>query len=793
MVKSRYLNINILKNKLFQISAFFKKTAKKIWIRKWLRYALISLFSLFLLFHILNKIFPLPALDDYSQIVETESGEIQFATLNSTDKWRFKAELDEITPVLKKTILEKEDKYFYYHYGINPVSVLRASWNNIFKSKRKLGASTITMQLARMMERKDRTYGNKFIEMFRALQIESKYSKDEILQLYLNHIPYGGNIEGVKTAAFFYYNQKPETLSLSQMVILSIIPNFPNIIHGDADDLLQKRNYWLKQFSKSKLFDKAQIEDAFDEELNFERRERPHKAPHLSHRLCRWNSGENKIVSTISDEIQARAENLVYNYVKPLKFNNINNASVLIIDNISAKVVAYIGSDDFFDNNSSGQVDGVVAIRSPGSALKPLIYAHALDLGLITPKTKVPDVPYNFSGYNPGNYDSRFRGLVSIEQALTLSLNLPSVKLLDEVGVNNFINLLIKSGFKQIAKDKKNLGLSLILGGCGVSLEELTNLFSAFARGGIYKKATLYSGQEVEKPQRIISSASAFMITQMLSKVEGPDFPSNWGDFSTAPKIAWKTGTSYGRRDAWSIGYNRKYTVGVWVGNFDGRGTPELTGANVATPLLFQIFNAIDNKQEQDWFIPPQSIDYWEVCSESGSIPNDFCEDLTIDTYIPGISPNNRCQHKIEVFTDVNETESYCRFCKPESNVKRKLYRHYPAEVIAFFEEENIPYDKIPPHNENCTKVFSQNGPVISSLTEGVEYIFIANENQKMMLKANVENSVENVWWYVNDKLLKKALAKEKIFFIPPEGEVKISCTDDKGRNTNIWVTVKYI
>ncbi|NCB49051.1 MAG: penicillin-binding protein 1C, partial [Clostridia bacterium] len=242
-----------------------------------------------------------------------------------------------------------------------------------------------------------------------------------------------------------------------------------------------------------------------------------------------------------------------------------------------------------------------------------------------------------------------------------------------------------------------------------------------------------------------------------------------------------------------SIGYNRNFTIGVWVGNFNGIGTPELTGANIATPLLFQIFNAVDHNQNSQWFAPPKSIDYREVCSESGLIPEDFCTDLIIDAYIPGISSNQRCQHLKEIFVDTKETKSYCRACKPDKNVIRKLYRNLPMEVITFYEEMNMPYAKIPPHNDECTRIFSQNAPSITSLSDGHEYILISGENQKLMLKANTENSVKKVWWYVNDKLLTTALANEKVFFKPTEGHMKISCTDDKGRNSDIWIFVKYI
>lgn len=785
---------NNLRNYKIIIQNYFSKMLFHFFrVPLWIRSLFIALLSFILLFIALNFLFPLPNTNDYSQIVKSAEGDILYATLNSTDKWRFKTNLEEITPILKKTILHKEDKYFYYHFGINPISMGKAFIQNLFNRDKRIGASTISMQIARMLEPKKRTYFNKIIEIFRALQLEFTYSKDEILQLYINLVPYGGNIEGVKTAAYFYFHQKPEALSLAQITLLSIIPNFPNIIHSkDESELYIKRNNWLHHFKRTEIFNEKVVNDALREIIQIERRPRPMMAPHVAIRACQENKQSSEIETTIQIEIQKKVSQITKNYIQAFKYSNISNASVLIINNKTNEIVAYIGSSDFFDSANQGQVDGIRAIRSPGSTLKPLLYAQAIDLGLITPKTKMVDVPINYGGYYPGNYDNKCRGLVTTEQALAQSLNIPAVWLLNEVGKDAFVRLLIKANFKQIAKDQDKLGLSTILGGCGVNLEELTNLFSAFANKGILQKASLYPNAK-NRTIPIVSSASAYMISEILTKAERPDFPSNWSHNTNAPKIAWKTGTSYGRRDAWSIGYNINYTVGVWAGNFDGTGTPELTGANVATPLLFQIFNTIDQHSDKFWFAPPKTIDYREVCSESGLIPDEFCTHLIIDSYIPGISPNQRCQHMKEVFVDIKETKSYCRACKPDKNIIRKLYRNLPMEVIAFYEEQNIPYQKIPPHNESCTRIFSQNAPIITSLGDGLEYILISGENQKIMLKANTENSVKKLWWYLNDKLLCTTKAKENFFFKPPEGNLKISCTDDKGRNTDIWIIVKYI
>jgi penicillin-binding protein 1C len=782
--------VRIGKSKFFQksLSTYHKLPA-------WTQGVLIALLINLSAFFILDLAFPLDIKEDYSKMVYSSENKLLFATLNSNDKWRMKSNLEEITPLLQKTIVEKEDRYFWVHPGINPVSILRAAFNNVIQGRRTSGASTITMQVARLLEPKERTYIGKIMEVFRALQLEWHFSKKEILQMYLNRAPYGGNIEGLKSAAWFYLDQKPQTLSLAQIVTLSIIPNNPNLIKPGADlnILLKERNRWLDYFRKEHVFEPSLIDDAKMEPLNFSRQQRPMMAPHLSWRLIQKYPDSLEIHSAIKIEIQRKAEEIVRNYSASLQFMNITNAAVIIADNSKREIVGYIGSADFQNSRCSGQVDGVQAIRSPGSTLKPYLYALAIDKGLITPKMMIADVPINFDGYAPQNYDQKYRGMVSVENALAQSLNIPAVKILNEYGVNPYINMLIRSGFKRIRTDHKKLGLSLILGGCGVKLEELCNLFSVFAHNGIYYPNKLIKGQKVGNPDRLISEAASFLITENLTRLERPDLPVMWGNSTNLPQIAWKTGTSYGRRDAWSVGYNKDFTIAVWLGNFDGTGTPELTGAQIATPLLFQLFNAIDVSQERKWFAPPKTLDFRIVCSESGLPPSEFCTNTTIDYFIPGVSPYQKCEHLKEVYVNAKETMSYCRSCLPAKGYKTKLYPNYPPELIAFFEEEHRPYEKIPPHNPACKRIFNTLAPTITSLGNGMEYILISGEKQQLMLKCNADNTVKKVWWYLDNKLVKQASVNEKVFFTPTAGNHKVSCTDDNGRNTDIWITVKII
>jgi penicillin-binding protein 1C len=283
------------------------------------------------------------------------------------------------------------------------------------------------------------------------------------------------------------------------------------------------------------------------------------------------------------------------------------------------------------------------------------------------------------------------------------------------------------------------------------------------------------------------------MITEILSRITRPDLPVDWSASLHLPKIAWKTGTSYGKRDAWSIGYNRDYTVGVWVGNFSGRGVPELSGANIATPLLFRIFNTIDYNSPSEWFSMPRECGIRLVCSETGKVPNDFCTNTVMDYYIPLVSPSMKCDNMEEVCVSPDEKISYCKNCLPAAGYKKKMYKIVPPEMQAYFDENGIAYEKIPPHNPMCEKIFTEGPPDITFPKSGTQYYIDKAHPEPLQLSCNVTNDVKTVYWYVNDKLYKRSDAHAKEFFTPSEGELKISCSDDKGRNSNIWIKVKYV
>nr|WP_243636079.1 penicillin-binding protein 1C [Hymenobacter edaphi] len=826
----------------------------------------------------LDRLFPLPPPPPASPVVLAADGSVLHAYLSPDQKWRLPTGLPDISPTLRRALVAKEDRWFYWHPGINPVALLQAAGRNALGRGRRTGASTITMQVARLLEPKERTVGGKLQEMLRALQLEAHYSKAEILQLYLNLVPYGSNVEGVKSAALLYYGQPPHYLSLAQTVTLTIVPNNPTGLapgrHNAA--LLTARNRWLRRLGSEGVFPQKDIDNALQEPLLARRRPAPRLAPHFARRLVqdyyahrpRQNSPSlleqgAGVQSTLVRPAQAKAEDLTRQYVRRLAPLGISQAAVLVVDNRTHAVQAYVGSADFLDGAHQGQVDGIRAVRSPGSTLKPFLYAVALDRGLVTPKRVLPDVPTNFGGFRPENFDKHCQGEVTLERALAYSLNIPAVHVLQQVGVGDFTGQLRRAGFRTVARQAPQLGLSTILGGCGTTLEELVGLYSALANGGLYAPlrwtqpsskspnephalaanakpnneppasraarrersspaSLLTSGSPeemldahfplrrggrprrgpVRRPERgaaaetrLVSESAAYLVTDILSQLVRPDLPVGHENALRLPHIAWKTGTSYGRRDAWSIGYNRHYTIGVWVGNFTGQGAPALTGTDVATPLLFDLFNALTYNDGAEWYAPPAGLDFRLVCPVTGQVPGEHCPDQIMDYFLPGISDVRRCEHQQAVFVAADGSVSYCRACLPAAGYRRVLYPNFTPEVLAFKAAQGLPHALRPPHNPACTLVRTDDtgtqAPRILSPTPNAEYALERGSSQQLQLRCAAWSDVRRVYWYANDQFVQAAAPTDAVFIRPAAGPLKISCADDHGRNTDVQVLVE--
>ena len=759
--------------------------------------ALVGLFAL--LFVAGNIMFPLPVEKlnpAASTVVLDRNGQLLRAYLTPDDMWCIRVSGNEISPVLKTAVLAYEDRWFYRHPGINPKAIIRAAIANWQAKKIVQGGSTITMQVARLMEPKERTIFGKVIEIFRAFQLELHYSKDEILTCYFNLAPYGGNIVGIGAASHFYFGKSPDRLSYGEACLLAAIPNSPNRYRPDLNSVEAKRgrDKILRILLKDGKITPQQFAEAAAETIPVKRFDLPFQAPHLADLLFRSYPHTERFESTIDPITQQLAETTLRSQLRPLIPEGITNGAVVVIDNTSKDVLALVGSCNFFDSLNGGQVNGAIATRSPGSALKPFVYALGIDEGVISPRSLLYDVPVEYSGYRPVNFDETYHGAVTVEEALIRSLNVPAVNLSAKLGSDGVYTLLKDAGITTLPKPQEYYGLSLILGGCGVNLLELTNLYSGLADGGDFRGYRLLKTTPEPASRRLLSDGACFIVTDLLTQLRRPELPAVWEATLHMPKVAWKTGTSYGKRDAWSIGYTPRYTVGVWVGNFDGKGHPRLVGAEVATPILFAIFNALESSGDSRWFVQPNSVARRQVCAISGLPVSSYCAAAADEIYIPGVSPNQQCAMHEMIMVDKQTGKRLCSHCRNEHDYDEKIIVNWPVEIATWMERNGCAIDVIPEHFAQCPQLAAGSGPVIVSPSPNSEYIIrpeVELRYQKILLDASVSNKTKNIYWFMNRRLVYSGSPTEKVFITPTPGNFTLVCTDDEGRSAEVKLTVR--
>lgn len=765
---------------------------------KRLRQATIVAFALLSAMFVLDLVFPLPEhrlYPDSSLIVEDRNGEIMRVFLAPDEMWRMRAKSDELSPALIDAVLQYEDRYFRYHPGVNPFSVLRAAWVDLKEGSFVLGASTITMQVARLIEPKERTIPAKLKELLRALQLELHYSKDEILAFYFNLAPYGGNIVGVKAASYIYFNKPPSALSYGEAALLAALPNSPNTLRPDLHcaNAEKARRKVLQVLTSRGRISSTQLKEALSEPIPCGRTELPFEIPHLSTDLALDNPESDILKTTVDARVQRLCERLMRAGLDPLGSHGIENGAVVVIDNESRDILALVGSRDFDDSETQGQVNGARAPRSPGSALKPFIYALALDRGLISEKSILFDVPVDYSGYSPENYDGLFNGPVTARGALIRSLNVPAVRLEDEVGVSRFYRLLKNAGVRSLDKDYEHYGLSLILGGGEITLLELTSLYAGLANGGRFRDPRVLLTEDAPPARKLLSEESAYIVADILTDLRRPDLPSVWDWSVDMPKVAWKTGTSYGRRDAWSVGFTPNYTVGVWVGNFDGTGVPELVGAEAAAPILFSIITTLEKSRQSSWFTAPDGLARRSVCTASGHICTDLCGPAMTEYYIPGISPSRSCEVHQAVLVDTTTGYRLCSRSDRNEHTQQIVCEMWPPEVSSFLRENGYSIQPIPPLNPECTRVVNNHPPLIKSPSDGAEYRIrpgVDTEYQKILLKASVSNSTSRIYWFLDEELIHSGSASDRVFIDPTPGYHSLVCIDKEGRSTEVVFSV---
>jgi penicillin-binding protein 1C len=742
--------------------------------------------------------FPLPTEKLFKQssvFVYSRDGELLRCFLSVDDYWRKPVKISGISPLLKESVITCEDRQFYYHPGFNPISLIGAAIDNLKSNKVVRGGSTLTMQIARMMEPKPRTVKSKIIEIIRAVQLEVHFTKDELLELYFNLAPYGGNIEGVGAASFFYFGKEPSELTASQAALLTSIPNSPNRLRPDTEyeNSIAKRNRVLRIMYDAEVISADDYDAALEENIERQKYQPPFLAPHHTVELANEFRDQTTVRSTIDLDIQNFTEGIIQNNISRLKSQGIHNVSIVVIDNQSAEIMAIVGSADFFNITHQGQVNGTLASRSPGSALKPFAYSLAIENGLISPNMILSDLPVYYAGYSPENYDEKYRGAVSAKEALKLSLNVPAVELCSKVGLRNFYDLLKKGGMTSIDKKYYEYGLPLVLGACEVKLIDLANLYYTLARGGVYRELKTTLDAPEGDTLRILSNETSYIIAEMLTELKRPDFPSCWEFSPNIPKVAWKTGTSYGRKDAWAIGFNKRYTVGVWVGNFNGDSSPNLVGAEAAAPILFEIFQSLANRSDFEWFDSPADIGIRYVCATSGMIPGGHCHEKISEFYIPGVSPSSKCIIHKQFFVDTETGFRVCNYCAHGKKTDTAVYENWPPKMSTWLLKSGMSISQLPEHNPDCTGASFGDRPIIISPMEGITYIYrdhIPADQQGILLDASVASGTDKVYWFLNGKLYGKISPGSKMFLTPCRGKHNLTCSDDRGRSTTIKIEI---
>lgn len=558
----------------------------------------------------------------YSTVVTDKDGELLGARIADDGQWRFPPN-DTVPDKFAKALIEFEDKYFRWHPGVNLGAIARATWQNLSKGKIISGGSTITMQVIRMSRDKERNLWQKFIEAILATRLEIRHTKDEIIALYASHAPFGGNVVGLEAAAWRYFGTDAASLSWGESALLAVLPNSPGIMHpGKNRDLLKsKRDRLLEKLYRKGELDSVDFVLACEEPLPLKPLPLPQYAPHIID-YCHLNHKGRIIRTDIDIDLQKNCERIAQRWNDKLAMQGIGDLAFVIMDVNTGKTIAFGGNTGFGSGREGSQVNAATALRSTGSILKPILYCAMLENGDILPRSLLPDIPINLDGFSPQNFDRKFYGAVPADEALTRSLNVPSVHSLRKFGVQKFHTLLQKAGMTSLGRPSSDYGLSLILGGAEGRLTEITAIYARLARTA--------NGLENEAGFPLKNTLAALYTMNALREVNRPD-EINWKNISSARQVAWKTGTSFGFRDAWAVGTTPDYTIGVWAGNASGEGSPGLTGASTAGPVMFDLFNLLPESQWFEEYLGNEFVNS-EVCRESGYLKGPYCADC--DTLI---------------------------------------------------------------------------------------------------------------------------------------------------------------
>ncbi len=756
----------------------------------------IIVFSLIIIIFWVIFLLPLPKKlnKDYSVVIKYDDNSIMRIYKTSDDSFRIYTKLEEIDQRLIASVLCYEDKYFYYHPGVNPFSLMRALYQNIKARKIVAGGSTLSMQLARIIEPKPRTIKSKLIEIFRAIQFEIKLGKKEILQNYLNLAPYGGNFYGIGAAALIYFRKTPEKLSPAEIAYLLSLPQSPTLRKANKQNfasIKKARDQALKRMKECKLITKNEYVEGINSAVPTQIFDLPLSAPSAAD-FVRIYAERNKeksynFVSTINKNIQRTAESILRNYKAFLEQNGASQASAVVIRNDTREVVALVGSLNYWDKLNDGQVLGFWSYRSPGSALKPFLYAYSLEKGLITTDMLIEDAPFQFSGFRPKNFNENWQGLVRAEDALAQSLNMPFIHILRKARIKNFLALLDKAKLNY-PKDI-SYGLSVITGSIEVRLLELTNLYVSLARYGNHGNFRILKGEQLRE-YKLFSSGSAELVRKALKIRNRPDAP-NLRDFIKFPKqVYWKTGTSWGRRDAWSIGWIDNYTVGIWVGNFSGKSSKDIVGATLAAPIMFDLLQALPKSKNFTPIPSDRDLIRISVCEFSGYRPSSSCPSRKYIYALKFAIPQKVCPFHKKFIVEKDRGYLACPYKHYQPNeLEEKSFLILPTIVAKILNKK----DTYPIVSHDCPSInYSENLRIIYP-SDGETYL--TNIGIKLSTKIPLlaySSSLENlINWFVNGKYVGKTYSGDILFIEPFPGNLKIIAVDSQGNTSQVRINVE--
>lgn len=648
----------------------------------------------------------------YSTVVADRNGELLGARIASDGQWRFPPR-NSTPDKIKQCLVTFEDRNFYYHWGVNPLSIGRAIYQNLKNKRIVSGGSTLTMQTIRLARNESRTFGEKFIEMILSTRLEFRASKEEIISMYVSHAPFGGNVVGLDAAAWRYFGHSAEELSWAESAMLAVLPNAPSMIHlaKSRPALLHKRNRLLKQLYDRKTIDASTYELAISEPLPEEPHPLPQIAPHLVSHFYLKQKGVYSL-STVDKELQVQVENLAERWSNEFSRSDIRNLAILVIDLSTNQTVAYCGNVHFNQKQPGNQVDVIQAARSTGSILKPFLYCAMLQEGSLLPPMLLPDIPVNINGFTPQNFNLQFEGAVPASEALARSLNIPAVTMLQKYGVPKFHNFLRQTGLKTLTKSASHYGLSLILGGAEATLWDITSAYANMGRSllklpqmsctWMLPPTTIAVKESSKKASNLntFQPGAVWQTFDALIEVNRPE-EIDWKSISSMHPVAWKTGTSYGFRDAWAVGITPRYAVGVWAGNATGEGKPGLVGAQTAGPVLFDVLNLLPSSP--NWFERPSNLFIEaEVCRRSGHLKSRFCEESDTLLILPAGMKTEACPYHHLVTLSADGTRRIYENCADTEPTIQQLWFTLPPIWEWYYKQYHPEYQPLPPFKAGC-------------------------------------------------------------------------------------------